>query len=306
MSFGIGKWVQILDTGLLPGKMIQQLSGQTQRLLGQQALAAFNGLQLDIDRVRADNDARTGVRRKAGLIIHTGANPTAAMKAAWQSTAREQYGLGAEQLEAVEAHLQQAVAKEQHSQAEVVRKQELLGKKWTDTDIQHLLELETSSLSADEKAALLQELSAAVESLQLQLEHIEVAGDNSSQQDSTALLAAVAAKRPHRQCKAGRGAAAFKQGARAAPGGQCSAGRSAAILRRPASSKGSKRKHAEDDEHAGAEEDGFEDSLEVALQVQVAELQAMGFSAKQARDALEECAFCSEAAVEWLLVNVMY
>ena len=39
MSFGIGKWVQILDTGLLPGKMIQQLSGQTQRLLGQQALA---------------------------------------------------------------------------------------------------------------------------------------------------------------------------------------------------------------------------------------------------------------------------
>ena len=34
--------------------------------------AAFNGLQLDIDRVRADNDARTGVRRKAGLIIHTG------------------------------------------------------------------------------------------------------------------------------------------------------------------------------------------------------------------------------------------
>ena len=32
----------------------------------------------------------------------------------------------------------------------------------------------------------------------------------------------------------------------------------------------------------------------------------MGFSAKQARDALEECAFCSEAAVEWLLVNVMY
>ena len=100
MSFGIGKWVQILDTGLLPGKMIQQLSGQTQRLLGQQALAggamhpssqmtpawplcpilprvasctaAFNGLQLDIDRVRADNDARTGVRRKAGLIIHTG------------------------------------------------------------------------------------------------------------------------------------------------------------------------------------------------------------------------------------------
>ena len=35
-------------------------------------------------------------------------------------------------------------------------------------------ELDTSSLSADEKAALLQQLSVAVESLQLQLEHIKV------------------------------------------------------------------------------------------------------------------------------------
>ena len=51
------------------------------------------------------------------------------------------------------------------------------------------------------------------------------------------------------------------------------------MWRRPASSKGSKRKHAEDDEHAGAEEDGFEDSLEVALQVQVAELQVGGLPA---------------------------
>lgn len=31
--------MQILETGLLPGKMIQQLNGQTQRLLGQQSLA---------------------------------------------------------------------------------------------------------------------------------------------------------------------------------------------------------------------------------------------------------------------------
>lgn len=39
MKYGIGRWVQILDTGLLPGKLIQQLNGQTQRLLGQQSLA---------------------------------------------------------------------------------------------------------------------------------------------------------------------------------------------------------------------------------------------------------------------------
>ena len=39
MKYGVGRWVQILETGLLPGKMIQQLNGQTQRLLGQQSLA---------------------------------------------------------------------------------------------------------------------------------------------------------------------------------------------------------------------------------------------------------------------------
>merc|ERR1712037_203829 len=44
MALGVGRWVQILDTGLLSGKLTQQLNGQTQRLLGQQSLAAFTGL----------------------------------------------------------------------------------------------------------------------------------------------------------------------------------------------------------------------------------------------------------------------
>ena len=61
------------------------------------------------------------------------------MKAAWQSDARERYGLADEQLQTVEAHLQQAVAQAQHSQAEVIRRQGLIGKKWTSADIQRLL-----------------------------------------------------------------------------------------------------------------------------------------------------------------------
>lgn len=72
MKFGIGRWVQILETGLLPGKLIQQLNGQTQRLLGQQSLAAYTGLHVDIDRIRAQNEARTDAPRKSGLIINTG------------------------------------------------------------------------------------------------------------------------------------------------------------------------------------------------------------------------------------------
>lgn len=38
MRYGVGRWREIQECGLLPGKTIQQLSGQTQRLLGQQAL----------------------------------------------------------------------------------------------------------------------------------------------------------------------------------------------------------------------------------------------------------------------------
>jgi hypothetical protein len=106
-KFGIGRWVQIVDSGVLPGKLIQQLNGQTQRLLGQQSLAgatvlactpgfvccarrgsrppcalsprhnhrtAFTGLHVDVDAVRKDNEAKQGpdVVRKSGLIINAG------------------------------------------------------------------------------------------------------------------------------------------------------------------------------------------------------------------------------------------
>jgi hypothetical protein len=39
MKFGVGKWKEIVESDCLPGKLIQQLNGQTQRLLGQQSLA---------------------------------------------------------------------------------------------------------------------------------------------------------------------------------------------------------------------------------------------------------------------------
>ncbi len=44
MKFGVGRWTQIQDCGLLQGKLIQQLNGQTQRLLGQQSLAGASGV----------------------------------------------------------------------------------------------------------------------------------------------------------------------------------------------------------------------------------------------------------------------
>jgi hypothetical protein len=52
MKYGIGRWVQILETGLFPGKLIQQLNGQTQRLLGQQSLSGFISFTFSLNMYR--------------------------------------------------------------------------------------------------------------------------------------------------------------------------------------------------------------------------------------------------------------
>lgn len=57
MKYGVGRWVQILETGLLPGKMIQQLNGQTQRLLGQQSLACAHLKGIHMPYTSADASA---------------------------------------------------------------------------------------------------------------------------------------------------------------------------------------------------------------------------------------------------------
>lgn len=44
--------------------------------------AAFSGLRVDIDRVRADNAAKTDAKRKSGLIIWSGGVCAAAAAAA--------------------------------------------------------------------------------------------------------------------------------------------------------------------------------------------------------------------------------
>ncbi|KXZ44344.1 hypothetical protein GPECTOR_69g437 [Gonium pectorale] len=110
MKCGVGQWMQILNLGLLPGKMIQQLNGQTQRLLGQQSLAAYTGLRVDVDRIRVDNEARTDATRKAGLIIYDGPALTKEMKAELREEAQRKYGLTAEHLKAVDEQLEELAA----------------------------------------------------------------------------------------------------------------------------------------------------------------------------------------------------
>ncbi|EFC37726.1 predicted protein [Naegleria gruberi] len=88
MKFGVGSWSTIGRAGILPGKNFAQLYIQTQRMLGVQSLAQFNGIRLDTDRVRTDFEKLAekvnsksgdngGLSIKNGLIVNAhGANPT--------------------------------------------------------------------------------------------------------------------------------------------------------------------------------------------------------------------------------------
>ncbi|KAK3276879.1 hypothetical protein CYMTET_15078 [Cymbomonas tetramitiformis] len=100
-KFGVGRWKEITESGCLPGKNIQQLNGQTQRLLGQQSIAAFTGLQVDVDKVREHNAKREDVVRKNGLIINTAGNMSSEEKAKRREENINLYGLTPEQIAAV-------------------------------------------------------------------------------------------------------------------------------------------------------------------------------------------------------------
>ena len=67
MKFGVGKWTKIEKSRVLPTKTIQQCYLQTQRLVGQQSLAGFMGLSLNIDQIRIDNE-----KRQVSVFIHDG------------------------------------------------------------------------------------------------------------------------------------------------------------------------------------------------------------------------------------------
>ena len=103
MKFGVGMWVQIVDSGVLPGKQIQQLNGQTQRFLGKQSLAEYTRLKVDVDAIRADNLAKQGpeIYRKNGLITNQGSKMKPDALRALRAANEAKYGLTDEQVEAI-------------------------------------------------------------------------------------------------------------------------------------------------------------------------------------------------------------
>jgi hypothetical protein len=59
MKYGIGKWRKIKRCKCLPGKTVSQMVLQTQRLLGQQSIAEFMGIRVDLEKVLDDNKKKT-------------------------------------------------------------------------------------------------------------------------------------------------------------------------------------------------------------------------------------------------------
>ncbi len=94
-KYGIGKWKRIKRTNCLPGKTIAQMNLQTQRLLGQQSLAEFMGIHVDLEKVFLENRAKNGpqIIRKNNFIINTGDNLTLEQRKLRIQQNRQKFGL---------------------------------------------------------------------------------------------------------------------------------------------------------------------------------------------------------------------
>ncbi|KAL3142940.1 hypothetical protein ABBQ38_003225 [Trebouxia sp. C0009 RCD-2024] len=326
MKYGVGRWVQILDTGLLPGKLIQQLNGQTQRLIGQQSLAAYTGLQVDIDRIRADNAARTSVERKSGLIIWSGPNPNKKMRDEWRKEAQARFGLEKGELKDVDELLEEVTRKVHH-----IRPQSgCLG-----IPLVSLLASDTAELPREQKLALLKQLRKALKQMHAQLQQAEAApgsqrancGQNVETPQTSAMAApseddeAVLPVRMLVSRRSGSKLGSSKSQAVSAaqstdgnkanssvPGKQRppratkkrkggSVADSATQTKRLASLAAKNSAQETEDDQAAAE------AAHAALDVDISQLQGMGFSKSKAKEALQENNHDLEAAIEWLVAN---
>ncbi|CAD8155447.1 unnamed protein product [Paramecium octaurelia] len=97
-KFGIGKWRSIVQSECLPDKSIGQIYIQTQRMLGQQSLGDFMGLQIDLEKVWIDNNQKKGVMRKNGCVINTGDNPNKEERKQRIEDNRQKYSISQEEI----------------------------------------------------------------------------------------------------------------------------------------------------------------------------------------------------------------
>lgn len=265
-KFGIGKWVQIVDSGVLPGKQIQQLNGQTQRLLGKQSLAEYTGMRLDVDRIRMDNDALTDVTRKNGLITNQGGIRSKEALNALRAENLKKYGLSEEEVRAIELPAPPRAAALGAQRYMGNASNAVAGDVETTVTVQgDVMTTSAEELNKAQKIAMLKALRSRVEDLRVQLKEV---GTTS---------ASVKAKTP-------------AKGARATPAKRTPKAKTA--------KRGKKAKHDSDDD-----DDEYETIAVVESGGPLESLMNMGFSKKHCMDALDTCGGDVEESVEWLMTN---
>lgn len=316
-KFGVGRWQEILQSGALPGKTIQQMNCQTQRLLGQQSLAAYTGQRVDIDRIRADNEARTDAERKNGLVINSGPTATPAVRRQWQAEARGKYGLSPEQVAGAEAALEGLLA--EMAAGRGAEGGAGAGGGTAARAAETILSVDPEGLSDLERGKLVMMLQTYVDSLNQLVRGLGGAGGGPSPPPPVAARVDVEAEVP------AQGLASAGGGGKGAPapGGESPRDEGKGKRRRLAGDSGaqkgkSTRTAGAETSHRAREGGGARgkeapttaaaaaasgDKVDAFKQGQLQQIVAMGFPKAKARKALEKNGYDVEAAVHWIVVN---
>ena len=298
-KFGVGRWVQIVDSGALPGKQIQQLNGQTQRLLGKQSLAEYTGLQLDVLAVKQANDALTGedVVRKNGLITNQGGKMEKEQLKAKREENVRLYGLTPEQIEAIE--IPKPVRDAGLGAAAYMGKNHNKGgvngglgptKRVVNVD-----EVKVEELNEEEKVEVLKQLRKRL----LAVRMANTSDTNVNSETAAAMMTTTTTTKKN-TVKEDNANATVKDVTNvvANEAKKTAAGKRAAGAKKPdakMTKKSKKSKKNDDDGDDGDDSPSAEGPVEMLVN--------MGFTKKMAKDAIRETGGDISAATEWLFAN---
>lgn len=292
-KFGVGRWVQIVDSGALPGKQIQQLNGQTQRLLGKQSLAEYTGLNLDVLAVKQANDALTGedVVRKNGLITNQGGKMSKEELKAKREENVRLYGLTPEQIEAIE--VPKPVRDAGLGAAAYMGKNHNKGgvngglgpmKRVVNVD-----EVKVGELNEEEKVEVLKQLRKRL----LAVRMANTTSENSKEGKLQTTATTTNEENANVTVKDVTNVVANE--AKKTAG--VAAGKRAAVAKKPAAKKTKKSRKSKNDD------DDDDDDNSPSAEGPVEMLVNMGFTKKMAKDAIRETGGDISAATEWLFAN---
>jgi hypothetical protein len=295
-KFGVGRWVQIVDSGALPGKQIQQLNGQTQRLLGKQSLAEYTGLNLDVLAVKQANDALTGedVVRKNGLITNQGGKMSKEELKAKREENVRLYGLTPEQIEAIE--VPKPVRDAGLGAAAYMGKNHNKGgvngglgpmKRVVNVD-----EVKVGELNEEEKMEVLKQLRKRL----LAVRMANTTSENSKEGKLQTTTTTKTTNEENANVTVKDVTNVVANEAKKTAG--VAAGKRAAVAKKPAAKKTKKSRKSKNDD-----DDDDDDDNSPSAEGPVEMLVNMGFTKKMAKDAIRETGGDISAATEWLFAN---